>query len=198
MPLGPPHPSPQYASDWSRDGEYVMYVGQESDASNDILVWPLRGGRKPFSFVQTPAMEMHGQFYPESSGPPKWVAYTSDESGMDQIYVQAFRGEPASGSKLQVTTKGGKQPRWRGDGKELFFLTPDNRLMAASVAVTAKGLEFGAPAQLFDARLQVIAPLRFSYDVTRDGKNFVLVMEYESPSSNRINLLVNWEAALRR
>ena len=198
IPFGPPHPNPQYVSDWSRDGEYVMYVGQESGSSNDILVWPLRGGRKSFSFVQTPAVEMHGQFYPESSGPPKWVAYTSDESGMDQIYVQAFRGEPASGSKLQVTTNGGKQPRWRGDGKELFFLTPDNRLMAASVAVTAKGLEFGAPAQLFDARLQVSAPMRYSYDVTRDGKNFVLVMEYESPSSNRINLLVNWEAALRR
>ncbi len=197
-PLGPPSASPQYTLDWSRNGEYVIYVSQESVSSNDLFVWPLRSGSKPFPYLQTPNAEMHGQFSPDSSGPPKWVAYTSDESGVDQVYVRAFQGGPASGAKLQVTTSGGRQPRWRGDGNEIFYLTPDNKMMAAPVTGTPKGLEFGTPVFLFNARLQIGAPLRHSYDVTRDGKNFVLVLEYENPSSNRIHVLVNWEAGLRR
>jgi hypothetical protein len=97
-----------------------------------------------------------------------------------------------------VTTAGGRQPRWRGDGKELFYVSPDNKIMAMPVVETAKGLEFGTPVVLFEARLQVAAQVRYGYDVTRDGKNFVLVTELESQFSNHINVLVNWENGLRR
>jgi hypothetical protein len=197
VPLGPFHPNPQYPSDWSRNGEYVLYAGLDAVAASTLMVWPVSTG-KPFTYLQSSSSQMHGQFSPDAGGTPKWIAYTSDESGIDQVYVQAFRGQPASGSKIQVTANGGRQPRWRGDGKELFFLAPDNKLMSVPVTATVSGLEFGSPVFLFDTHAQVNAPLRYSYDVTRDGKNFVLVTEDENPSSNRINVLVNWETGLRR
>ena len=193
-----PSQVPQFAQDWSKDGGSIVYTEMRPEASSDLWVHPLREGAKAFPFLQTQFNEKQGQFSPEPSGPPKWIAYVSDESGADQVYVQPFRGVPASGSKYQVTTSGGNQPRWRGDGKELYFLSPERKMMAVPVKATGDTLEFGTPVPLFQARLQSSSAARYAYDVSPDGKTFVLVTESESPSSNKINLLVNWEAGLGR
>jgi hypothetical protein len=191
-----PGPEPQYASAWSKDGGYILYVSPQLNNSADLWVKPLLGNRKAFPFLRTPYNEMHGQFLPDSTGPPKWIAYTSDESGTNQIYVRPFQDGPASGSKFQVTTAGGNQPRWRGDGKELYYVSSDRKIMAVAVTNTGGAFEFGTPVELFEARLQTFSFVRFSYDVSHDGKTFLLVTETETPNTNRINVVVNWAAGL--
>ena len=102
------------------------------------------GERKPFPVVQTPFDEAAGQLSPDG----RWVAYQSNESGSVEIYVRPF---PGPGGQWQVSTAGGSQPRWRSDGKELFYVAPDARLMAVPIAVGADSqtLESGAPVPLF-------------------------------------------------
>ena len=153
---------------------------------------PLGAGHKPFAFLQTPANENQGQFSPDG----RWVAYTSDESGRDEVYIQSF---PTPGSKRQVSTAGGVQPRWRRDGKELFYLASDRKLMAAPVRGEAT-LEVGVPAALFQTRLTYFGSAppgnKQAYDVASDGKRFVLLQPDEAASP--VTVVLNWTARLRR
>ena len=192
IPLGPSS-DPQYVTDWSKQGDFVLYTKPQGNNSNQLWVWPLVKESRPFQFVQSQSGVQHGQFAPDT----KWIAYTSEESGIEQIYVQAFRGVPATGTKYQVSVTGGREPRWRGDGRELFYVTPDLAMMAVPVLPGNGKLDFGTPVRLFQARMQRTAFTRHSYDVAADGQSFVLVTELENSSSNKINVLLNWEGALR-
>ena len=134
---------------WSPDGQVLLYEIQYPKTGLDLWALPLAGDRKPFPVVQTPSDETSGQFSPDG----RWVAYQSNESKTMQIYVRPF---PGSGGPWQVSsTAGGSQPRWRPDGKELFYVAPDARLMAVPIAVgvDAQTLEAGAPVPLFRTRL---------------------------------------------
>ncbi len=133
---------------WSPDGRVLLYAIQHPKTGMDLWALPLAGDRKPFPVVQTPFDETAGQFSPDG----RWVAYQSNESRTVQIYVRPF---PGSGGPWQVSTAGGSQPRWRPDGKELFYVAPDARLMAVPIAVGAdpQTLEQGAPVPLFRTRL---------------------------------------------
>src|SRR5205814_1046544 len=102
----------------------------------------LEGDRKPFPFLQTPFAETLAVFSPDG----RWIAYRSDESGNDEVYVQTF---PASGGKWPVSTKGGGDPRFRRDGKELFYISSDRKMMAVEVK-TGGAFEPGIPKALFD------------------------------------------------
>lgn len=158
--------------DWSPDGSYLLYGVQDPKNGWDLWVFPDPGGapgnRKPTPYLQTPFNEVEGQFSPGPAGAPRWIAYSSDESGQYQIYVQSF---PAGGGKFQVSTAaGGTHPRWRRDGKELSYIAGDGKLMAADVNTTPT-LEAGLPTPLFDSGNIGFGGLNyFRYDVTRDGK----------------------------
>ena len=108
----------------------------------------MTGERKPFPVLQTRFDEIQGEFSPDG----RWLAYASNESGRYEIYVQTF---PVTGGKWQISVAGGLQPRWRRDGQELFYVAPDNRLMAAPIRV-APGTQ--GPAALMTSRIRIRVP----------------------------------------
>lgn len=150
-----------YINDWSPDGRFLMYTETSPTTLRDLWLVPTTGERKSVPVLVTPFSESHGQFSPDGT----WIAYTSNESGQEEIYV---RNVPAKGS-TRVSTNGGSFSRWRKDGKELFYRSPDGRLMAVSVANVADRLEFGTPVPL----LPIVEPLgtfAYPYDVAPDGQ----------------------------
>jgi dipeptidyl aminopeptidase/acylaminoacyl peptidase len=178
----------KYPLAWSRDGRYILY-GVRGSGGFDLWVLPLSGDRKPVPFVQTPFNEIPALFSPDG----RWIAYGSNESGRTEVYVAPF---PDAGGKWQVSTAGGTLPRWRGDGREIFYMDPDNTLMAAEVNGQDSAFEVGAVRELFETRPRA---MRSSYDVTADGQRF-LINTLEEPASATalpITLVVNWPALVK-
>ena len=116
----------KWPSDWSKDGQYIAFTSSSSKTKLDLWVLPMFGDRKPIPFLQTSFNEDGPRFSPDGH----FIAYYSDDSGPYEVYVQPF---PASGAKWQISSGGGMQPRWRRDGKELFFMAPNRNLMAVDV-----------------------------------------------------------------
>jgi hypothetical protein len=125
------------ATDWSLDGRYLMFAAHRR-GNSDLVVVPMSPAGTPQPFVETTAEERQGQFSPDA----RWAAYTSDESGAPEVYVRRF---PPTESKWQVSVAGGAQPHWRRDGREIFYLAPDGKLMAVDVRARPAGLELGQP-----------------------------------------------------
>lgn len=179
--------------DWSSDGRFLIYMTQGEKTGFDLWVLALLEDRKPFAFLQTPYNESQAQLSPDG----RWMAYASDESGRGEVYIQSF---PMAGSKRQVSTNGGIQPRWRGDGKELFYLAADRKLMAALVRGEA-ALEVGTPTALFQTSLDLQGPtapdFRQLYDVTADGQRFLLNVAPEEVVSP-ITVVLNWTAGVKQ
>lgn len=121
------------------------------------------------------------------------MAYSSNESGGYEIYVQPF---PASGGKWQISTSGGVQPQWRRDGKELFYVALDGTLMAADVK-PGSTFEPGVPHSLFKINTQVLAA-RNSYSPTADSRRFLVNSYVDTASSSVISIVVNWAADLKK
>ncbi len=177
-------------SDWSSDGRFVLFESRDMKRRSDIFALPLDGHAKPIPVAQSDFEELRGQFSPDS----KWVAYQSDESGRHEIYVQAF---PGPGRKLPVSIGGGTQVRWRRDGKELFYVALDERLMAVPITFTGDGQSaaVGAPVALFAAPLGGFiqqADFRHQYDVASDGQRFLIAAVTEAPSNAPISIILNW------
>ena len=116
-----------------------------------------------------------------------WVAYHSNESGRNEIYVRPF---PGPGGQWQISTGGGTSPRWRSDGKELYYLAPDNKLMAAAAAAQGSTFAPGTPQPLFQAH-SAPGPFKQQYDVARDGR-FLINTELQDTVTEPIHLLLNW------
>jgi Tol biopolymer transport system component len=161
------------ANSWSPDDRQVLATYQNADGSNLVLV-PAAGGGSLTPFLKG-HNNMNGQISPDG----KWVAYASDESGEPEIYVTTF---PGAVGKWQVSRGGGTEPRWRGDGKELYYLAPGGMMTAVPV-VANETFSTGTPIPLFQfhGRAPISSTDAFSYDVTRDGKRF-LVNHYQKPS----------------
>jgi serine/threonine protein kinase len=179
--------------DWSSDGHFLTYSVNGEKGSSDLWVLPLVGNRRPFPFLQTPFNETQAQISPDG----RWLAYTSNESGEDEVYVQTF---PKAGSKRQVSIEGGVSPRWRRDGKELFYLAADERLMAVPVK-DQNAFETDRPIALFRTRLIAQGSqsqgLPTQYDVTPDGQRFLLNLPSEE-SGPPMTVVLNWAAALKK
>jgi Tol biopolymer transport system component len=176
---------------WSRDGRFLLYgsFGRGSSLRNvDLWVLPLWGDRKPFPFMQTSFSESAAAFSPDS----RWVAYASDESGRNEVYVAPF---PGPGGKWQVSTAGGYWPRWRRNGREIFYMAPDNRLMVAAVDGQGSGFQINAVQALFETRARINQ--RAMYDVTPDGQRFLINTIVEQ-AVQPITLVVNWPALLEK
>ena len=177
------------ATDWSPDGRYLLLDWGELDAT-DIWMMPLAAPEKRAPFVATPFIERNGQFSPDG----RWVAYTSRESGRDEVYVAAF---PAGRPKTQVSTSGGSLPRWRRDGRELFYLSADKKIAAAQVRAGVDRLEVGDVLPLFAVELYQQRAAYYAYDVSRDGQRF-LVVDLVATQRPRVVLLANWQSGLGR
>ena len=184
--------SAKLASDWSLDSRFIAFsaIGMTTKSGYDLWTLSL-ADRKPQVFLSTPASEVQSRFSPDGH----WLAYVSDESGKQEVYVQPF---PASGGKWQISTTGGKEPVWSRDGKELFYSTgdPDNKLMAVDVK-TGPSFEAGTPKALFEMHLNRSA-LSSRYDVSTDGKRFLLNVPVGEFKSNPITLVQNWTVELKQ
>jgi Tol biopolymer transport system component/predicted Ser/Thr protein kinase len=176
-------------TDWSPDGQTIIFLVSSPDTGNDLWILPLSGDKKPFKFVATPAEEMQGNFSPDGH----FVAYTSNESGRFEVYVETF---PRSDRKWPVSTSGGYEPRWRADGREIYYLSEDRKLMAVSVG---NGPSFGVPVTLFQTRVPPgVSANRTHYDVSRDGKRFLVNTQNSDPAPTPITVVLNWTAGLKK
>jgi serine/threonine protein kinase/Tol biopolymer transport system component len=163
--------------DWSGDGRYILY--SVSTRSNlDLRALPLFGDRKPIEIARTPFDEDRGRFSPDG----RWVAYQSDETGRTEIHVQPF---PGPGPKFQVSVGGGTLPRWSRDGRELFYVAPDRKLMTVAVTPRSTTLETGAPRALF-----TLSTTSF-YEPSPDGQRFLVTAVVSEPSP--ITIIMNWQ-----
>lgn len=189
----------KFPNNWSPDGRFLLYTQRDAKTSTDLWVQPLTGDAvpsgKPMPFANTEFSEGQGQFSPDSH----WIAYASDESGRVEVYVQPFPTPPGGGSKTPVSRDGGNQPRWRRDGKELFYLSLDGKLMAVDVTEGAV-FKAGSPKPLFqlpvtgvydNAALDV-----FRWDTTPDGKRFLI--NKAKSSSEPLTVILNWTSELKK
>jgi Tol biopolymer transport system component len=183
-------------NDWSPDGQYLLCERAGTETTLDLWAIPLRGDRKPFPVVRTPARDRNGQFSPDG----KWLAYESRESGQSEVYIQPF---PGPGEAVQVSTGGGAQVRWRPvDGRELFYVALDGKLMAVQIRVEADGrsLDIRIPQDLFTTRIGrvLISPLGAQYVVSADGQRFLMNTVVQSARPTPIRLILNWNPAAQR
>ena len=183
-------PQQKSVNDWSPDGRFVLFETYDRKRTSDLWALPMLGDRKPFLVVGTDFEEVRGQFSPDGN----WVAYQSDESGRDEIYVQPF---PGPGNKWPISTNGGSQVRWRRDGKEIYYVALDGRLMAAPIALRPNGQapDVGAPVALFAPPLGGMVQqgdFRHQYMVSADGQRFLVatLTERENPP---ITVILNWK-----
>jgi serine/threonine protein kinase len=181
---------------WSRDGQFIIYAELDPKTKRDIWVLPMKNGLplKPIPFLHSEFDETFGQLSPDSH----WMAYTSDETGQREVYVRPF---PTGEGETRISIAGGEQPRWSGDGKEMFFVGEDGRMMAVVVKVTPgpkPSFEPEAPQPLFEVHLaQFAAVPLFEYDVTSDGKRFLLATTLAG-SAPTLTAVVNWDAGLKK
>jgi Tol biopolymer transport system component len=179
-------------TDWSPDGRFLLFRSLDPQTGYDLWVLPISGDKKPFPFLKTFFDERDGQFSPDG----KWVAYQSNESGRFEIYVQPF---PGPGRKFRISSNGGAQPRWNKNGKEIFYVSLDSKMMAAPVKLTADGqsLETGTPAALFPVRVAdgpvSVANNKQQYAVSADGQRFLVNLAVDEGTASPITLILNWQ-----
>jgi serine/threonine protein kinase/WD40 repeat protein len=178
----------KYVNDWSPDGKFLVFQDAPR-GTNEVWVLPLGGERKPFPIPQAQSPAFAATFSPNG----KWLAYCSSESGEQKIYVVSF---PGPGGKWQVSAGGGCYPRWRHDGKELFYLSRDNKIVAAEVRGDASSFSVGAVNALFETRVYRSA-FGSGFDVAADGQRFIV--DYEPGQPNvAITLVENWDSELAK
>jgi Tol biopolymer transport system component len=179
-----PSTAVQSASAITADGRFVLYSDVDPVTGRDVMMAPLDGRAAPVPLVHTSAQE--GGARPSPDG--RWLAYASNESGRNEVYVRPFHNEQ---THWQVSRAGGGFARWRGDGRELFYIEGGTRIMSVDVSAGA-AFDVSAPRVLFSR--QAFA----DYDVTADGKKFVFAMLDPEAEAGTINAILNWTSLLRR
>jgi Tol biopolymer transport system component/predicted Ser/Thr protein kinase len=175
-------------SDWSPDGLNLLCELSGSGSGSDIWILPLTGEKKLVKFFGTQYDEMHANFSPDG----KLVAYSSNESGRFEVYAQTF---PRSDMQWQVSTNGGSEPRWRRDGREIYYLSDDRKLMAVAVGA---GPSFGVPKPLFQTRAPTgVSAFHTNYVPSSDGRRFLVNTQIEQPPTP-ITVVLNWMAGLEK
>jgi Tol biopolymer transport system component/predicted Ser/Thr protein kinase len=179
-----------YPTSWSPDGRSILFDRFTVQGKARIWLLPYSGNHAAQPFVQTQFNATAGQFSPDG----RWVAYVSKESGQDEIYVTPF---PGPGARVQVSAAGGSAPRWQRDGRELFYLSSDNKLMDAQMKPAGSAIQVGAVRPLFGFPA-VVGSLLHSYDVSPDGKRFIIEREFQGEVQAPVALVMNWTAELKK
>jgi Tol biopolymer transport system component len=193
MPLLPPGKF-GFPDDWSRDGRFLLYRLLSEDTQYDVWLLPLTSGSpQPVPLIQTRFNDDEGQFSPNG----RWIAYSSDESGRREVYVKELRrpteGDPAPARRWIVSRGGGAFPRWRGDGKELFYRDESGRVTSVQLA---RGTEFvitSSPEPFFTVPLSRF-PTHYMYDAAADGRRFLVLASTGQPEAMPIVIVSNWQA----
>ena len=185
--LLPTAPGFIFASDWSPDGQFLLYQKSSDETRADLWALPLFGTQTPVPVVQGKSDDRGGQFSPDG----KWVAYGSNRSGRFEVYIQPF---PGQGGQRQVSTGGGAQVRWRPDGRELFYIALDGRLMAAPIKFASDGPSVGIPVPLFATHIgRQVQVVGAQYVVSADGERFLMNTLVQENSPTPIRLILNWK-----
>jgi len=185
----------KFPSSLSRDGRFLLYSPDDPKTKYDLWALPLEGDRKPFPFLQTDFDEAGAHFSPDGH----WVAYESDESGRYEIYVRKFSPESTgtasdTGAKWQVSYGGGREPRWSSDGKELYYVSFDWKVMAVAVSGNPV-FQAQRPKLLFQAPRQ---PAFTEGDYTIDGKRFLFLASVGKTGQAPFTVILNWQAGLKK
>ena len=186
------------AQDWSHDGKYIIF--RPVRGAMDLWALPLTGEKKPIRLVATPGVaetETMGQVSPDG----RWLAYATNASGLFQVMVQPFAPafEKPLAAKWQISTAGGAQPRWRGDGKELYYMAPDGKLMAVEVNAALESLEHSTPHALFASRADApTGAISWSYVPSPDGTRFLIRTPANPAESPALTVIVNWPLAAKK
>jgi serine/threonine-protein kinase len=173
----------------SPDGSLLAFIRQATTTAGDQFVLSLRGNPDPRPIVSTPAYDGGGQFSPDGH----WLAYVSQESGRSEVYVRPY---PGPDKKLPVSTDGGTHPRWRRDGKELFYRSED-KMLAVNVSMNGNDIVLSQPMTLFERHYSFgTANTIANYDVSVDGQRFLMVKD--DASSGRLNIVLHWLEELKQ
>jgi serine/threonine protein kinase len=171
---------------WSKDGKYIAYIN-ETPPRQDIYILELTEEKKNYPIIQSPGIQWDPRFSPDG----KWLAYRSNENGKWEIFVISF---PDAENRRKVSNNGGVQPLWGKDGRELYYLSLDGKLMAVDIEVET-GITSGRPHMLFDTKLPVKTE-DYQYDITTDGKRFLFLMPVIETTRPPITVLINWTKLL--
>src|SRR5262249_11895330 len=173
----------------SSDGQRLLFRRSGDTTGNDIWMMPLSGDRKPVPILNSPFDENYASFSPDARS----MVYVSNESGHAEVYVMSLQ---PGGGKVQVSTNGGTFPRWRHDGKEIIYMVPDGTLMSVPVHGSGPSFRAGTPGVLFKINVQPGAGTPF--DVTQDGKRFIVNAKITSRIPPSLNVVVNWPSLLQK
>jgi Tol biopolymer transport system component len=190
------HSESAWTDDWSADGRYLLYENVDPKTSVDSWILPLFGERKPLPFLHTTATEMMARFSPDV----RWIAYVSDETGRAEVFVRPFPS--LGGGKWQISTGGGQQPAWSRDGKELFYVADDRKLMSVNVQM-GETFQASTPSPLFQTNLipntfgSYFYWERNQYLATADGKRFLLESAVNEQISSPITVILNWPTLVK-
>jgi Tol biopolymer transport system component len=170
---------------WSGDGSTLIY---KTLGGTTVWALPLVGGGDAEPVLELGSLVDEAQISPDG----QWLAYISDESGTWEVYVAPFG---RAGERVRVSVGGGGQPKWRADGKELFYAAADSRLMAVDVRVGSRGPDVSLPTALFELKVMP-NPMNDGYGVSADGQRFLVKVPVEEDSGTRIHIVTNWTSLL--
>jgi Tol biopolymer transport system component/predicted Ser/Thr protein kinase len=182
-------PNPQFPMDWSSDGRFILFAEAALGTQTDLWMLPTApSDSKPRPYLQTPFNEDMGRFSPDT----RWVAYQSDESGRYEIYIDAF---PEPRGKVRISTGGGAFPQWGAGGRELYYVSPDSKLMFVSLKLDPGAVKPSAPHVLFP--VPVMDTGLSPYNSASDGHRF-LVLETPEKAAQPLRVIANWPALVRK
>ena len=180
---------------WSPDGRFIIFMERGVKTRADLWALPMFGDKKEYPLLNSPFDEQTPQFSPDG----RWLAYSTDETGNYEIYVQPFSADGKLGAdKKRVSTNGGKYPVWRRDGSELFFIAADGQMMSSAVKTGGTEFEFAAPRSLFKTRMLAHIPNFHEYDVSPDGQRFLIGTLIGEPKAAPPTVILNWTADLKK
>ena len=180
--------APLYPMNCTSDGKFLLFVRVSPKTQRDIWVLPLQDKGKPFPLLESPFIESTAYFSPNG----RWVAYMSNESGRFEVYIRPF---PDAGGKWQVSANGGTFPQWRADGKELFYISNDQKLMAVAVQ-GGNTFAMDTAKELFDLASKSVSRNHFA--VTADGQRFLLIRQTQSSAPPPVTVVANWQTEVKR
>jgi dipeptidyl aminopeptidase/acylaminoacyl peptidase len=175
--------------DWSRDGSMIVY-DFPAVTGTDIWVLPTTGDRKPIPFLNGAYNEFSGRLSPDA----RYLAYVSDESGREEVYVQSY---PDRSEKWQISTRGGDDPRWGPGGNELLYLSPEQQMVSVPIRLQPS-FDPGVPVVLFNARVMLPGQQRSHYAVTPDGQTFIMFTPSLATATPTNTVVVNWMAEMSK